>query len=299
MKNRTAPKRQAKGRKPRRLGVRILAATVFLAAGLILLSYFAPNLLTRTARYVLYLSDTVLHHRGISVSELKSDGFSRDEQGWVTYQADGIVGVPGIDVSSHQGEIDWQAVSDSGIQFAILRAVYRGYAQEGVLQEDARFLENAAQAHDAGLKVGAYLFSQATTREEVEEELTLLFDLLDQCGRKTITGPVVFDWERMPPERNARTKNVTGKELTDMAAYFCQRVKQAGYEPCVYFNLNMAYRWLDLSKLKSYTFWLAEYGDTPSFEYACALWQYSHTGTVPGIKHNVDMNLMFEKSYIY
>ena len=135
-----------------------------------------------------------------------------------------------------------------------------------------------------------YCFSQAVTVEEAQEELALTLDLI---APYEITYPVVYDWERMPSDRDARTHEVTGETLTAMAAAFCRGVEEAGYTPAVYANQNLAYLTLDLSQLKAWPFWLAQYSSAPTFYYRYDLWQYSHTGTVPGIQGNVDLNLAF------
>ena len=159
------------------------------------------------------------------MSTLLPENLNVLENGEYQYLLDGqVVSHKGIDVSSHQGEIDWQAVADSGIRFAIIRAAFRGYGQEGRLVEDSRFTENISGALAAGLDVGVYCFSQAVTVEEAQEELALTLDLI---APYEITYPVVYDWERMPADRDARTHEVTGETLTTMAAAFCRGAEEA------------------------------------------------------------------------
>jgi len=244
----------------------------------------------RPPRYITYGDRELILLEDVAASTLDSAAFAPDENGWMTYRDGNITAVQGIDVSSHQGEIDWQAVADSGIRFAIIRAAFRGYGQEGRLVEDSRFTENISGALAAGLDVGVYFFSQAVTVEEAQEELALTLDLI---APYEITYPVVYDWERMPADRDARTHEVTGETLTAMAAAFCRGAEKAGYTPAVYANQNLAYLTLDLSQLKAWPFWLAQYSSAPTFYYRYDLWQYSHTGTVPGIQGNVDLNLAF------
>ena len=265
--------------------IRTLVILLLLAAGAAVYWFFP-----RPPRYITYGDRELLLLEDVAASTLDSAAFVPDENGWMTYRDGNITAVQGIDVSSHQGEIDWQAVADSGIRFAIIRAAFRGYGQEGRLVEDSRFVENISGALAAGLDVGVYFFSQAVTVEEAQEELALTLDLI---APYEITYPVVYDWERMPADRDARTHEVTGETLTAMAAAFCRGAEEAGYTPAVYANQNLAYLTLDLSQLKAWPFWLAQYSSAPTFYYHCDLWQYSHTGTVPGIQGNVDLNLAF------
>lgn len=105
----------------------------------------------------------------------------------------------GVDVSEHQGTIDWQQVKDAGFEYAILRVAYRGMT-EGGLNVDSTFEQNYQGATAAGLKVGVYFFSQAITQEEAREEAQYVLDTLD--GRE-LDYPVVFDWEIPHPQRAA------------------------------------------------------------------------------------------------
>ena len=221
----------------------------------------------------------------LAVNAWSPSDFSRDDRGWTLCEGT----VTGIDVSSHQGEIDWERVADSGVEFAMIRAGYRGYGPEGKLMEDEKFHTNIQSALAAGLDVGVYFFSQATNVWEAEEEAQLLLRSLEGYP---VTYPVVFDWERIHHSA-ARTDGVEGKTVTLMAQAFCAQVEQAGYTPGVYFNQDMGYLSFDLSELAEFSFWLAEYDSKPDFYYDFSLWQYSSTGTVDGIQGNVDLNLDF------
>ena len=240
-------------------------------------------------QYITYKKHQLPLEEELAVSAWNPAGFSLEENGWLSYESGGVSALPGIDVSSHQGEIDWQKVAASGVEFAMIRTGYRGYGEEGRLMLDERFHENMAGALDAGLDVGVYFFSQATTVWEAEEEARLLLDILQGY---TVSYPVVFDWENIH-HSPARTDAVVGKSVTLMAEAFCGLVEQAGYTPGVYFNQNLAYLDLDLGRLADHVFWLAEYERKPSFYYHFDLWQYSSKGTVPGISTPVDLNLSF------
>ena len=207
--------------------------------------------------------------------------------GFLTYT--GGFSAVGVDVSSHQKEIDWAAVAEAGVEFAMIRAGYRGYT-EGGLFEDEYFRANLEGAAAAGLDVGVYFFSQAVSREEAREEAEFLLSLLDGYA---LTYPVVFDWERQSGE-TSRTRLTDGDTVTRCAVDFCEVVEAAGYLPMVYFSPSKGYGELDLETLMEWPFWLAHYTDgwqPTSFRYHFHVWQYSSTGSVPGIKGNVDLNL--------
>ena len=194
----------------------------------------------------------------------------------------------GIDVSSHQQEIDWQQVAGAGVEFAIVRVGYRGYS-EGEIFLDTAAKENIEGALAAGLDVGVYFFSQAVSTEEAAEEARFVLDIIDGYQ---ISYPVLFDWEPIAAE--ARTDRVTGPEMTDFAKAFYGEIENAGYRAGVYFNQSDGYNSYDLRALRGYDFWLAEYADAQSFAYEVQLWQYGNQGTVPGIDTIVDLNLCYK-----
>ena len=195
----------------------------------------------------------------------------------------------GIDVSKYQGDIDWRAVKADGIEFAMIRVGYRGYGSEGKMMGDTYFQRNIQGALDAGLKVGVYYFSQAVTVEEAREEAAYV---LEQIAPYPISYPVVFDWEFIDGQQ-ARTDEIEGERMTECAKTFCELVRAGGYTPMVYFNQEQGYLYYQLDQLDEFSFWLAEYDEKPDFFYNFAMWQYTHTGTVPGIQGNVDLNLAF------
>ena len=197
----------------------------------------------------------------------------------------------GVDVSEHQGNIDWQQVADAGIQFAMIRMAYRGWGSEGVIRADAKGYNNLLGASEAGLPVGVYFFSQAITVEEAVEEARFLLTLLD--GRE-LELPVVFDWETVSSQ-DARTANMNRKTLNACARAFCQEIEAAGYDAMVYFNLDLTRRLYRLLPLQEagYDFWLAMYTDSLTYAYQVKMWQYTSEGSVPGIKGKVDLNLYF------
>lgn len=196
----------------------------------------------------------------------------------------------GIDVSYHQGEIDWQQVAASGVEFAMLRLGYRGYSA-GNLLEDLMFEENIQGALDAGLEVGVYIFSQALCEEEALEEAQFV---LDRLAPYEITGPVVWDWEVIGSGKG-RADDLDSETLGACANLFCQTVAEAGYTPMVYFNSYVGYLKYDLRDIADYPWWFAGYTASPQFRYDFTMWQYTDSGTVPGVRGKVDMNLWLVK----
>lgn len=209
--------------------------------------------------------------------------------GYSFYQENGqVTSLTGIDISAHQSGIDWEQVKNAGIDFVIIRVGYRTYGG-GEITLDPNFGENIEGAAAAGLNVGVYFFSQAINADEAIEEADAV---LDAVSGYNITYPVVFDWELIYDD-HARTDGVTVEALADCCVAFCERVKSAGYTPMIYQNKGTSMNKLDLPRLKDYDFWLAEYGTEPTYYYDFKMWQYSCTGTVPGIAGDVDMNLSF------
>lgn len=199
--------------------------------------------------------------------------------------------ITAIDVSAYQEDIDWQKVADSGVEMAMIRAAFRGWGEKGVIKVDEYVHKNLQGADEVGLTVGVYFFSQATSIEEVDEEIDILLDIIKDHN---ITGYVVFDWEYVSEE--ARTANVDARTLTDCSLHFCKRVEEAGYVPMVYFNTYQGINLLELEELKAYDFWLARYTDRMNFPYRVRMWQYTDSGEVPGIKGKVDINVFFPEA---
>lgn len=199
----------------------------------------------------------------------------------------------GIDISSHNIISDWAAVKADGIDFVMLRVGYRGYGVgTGKLSKDTKFREYYRAAKDAGLLVGAYFFSQAVTEEEAVEEAILTAQQLEGCE---LDFPVAFDWELIFHDKDgARTDNVPVDVLTDCVLAYCQNMESFGFRTMVYQNKRTSLFKFDLPRLNDIPFWLAEYGDGPTYIYDYDMWQYSCTGTVEGISGNVDLNLCFK-----
>lgn len=193
----------------------------------------------------------------------------------------------GIDVSEYQEDIDWTQVRSAGFDFAFIRIGYRGYTTGGIFEDD-RARENLAQAREAGLDVGVYFYAQAISPAEAAEEAAWCLEFL---GDEALDLPVVYDWEYVGG--TARTAGMDKATLTECVRAFCDAVELGGYDSMVYFNPHVGSDLLDLEALEGYPWWLAHYQDTLDYPYKVDLWQYTETGSVPGIEGDVDIDLMF------
>jgi GH25 family lysozyme M1 (1,4-beta-N-acetylmuramidase) len=232
----------------------------------------------------------VLKKLDIPEYSLDNSLFSYDENGWKTYLGSDDVTV-GIDVSAYQYDIDWQAVADSGIDFAMIRVGFRGWGKTGSLNIDKYALQNLQGAIDAGLDVGVYFFSQALNTAEAEAEAELVLDIIKDYN---ITYPVVFDWEEIG-NSSARTNGMTKTAITDCALAFCEKIEAAGYTPMVYYYKYLGLVKYDLTRIHGrYDVWFAQVTSLPNYPYEFQMWQYATDGTVPGITGGVDMNICFK-----
>lgn len=198
----------------------------------------------------------------------------------------------GIDVSSRNGSINWLSVRVSGIDFAILRAGSRGYT-EGAIYEDKAFDTNARCALNAGVKIGAYFYSQATNEQEILQEAEVL---LRRVKGYRMDMPVVLDFEFAEVDTGGEggrlyDAHLSVEQATDMCLLFCRTVREAGYEPMVYANSYMLNNCVDAQRLAAEAkIWIAypsaelKYGGTND------MWQYTWSGKVPGVRGSVDMD---------
>lgn len=224
---------------------------------------------------------------GMPVNPYDREAFSLDARGRVIYEKEGKRAKTGIDVSTYQKDIDWQAVAADGIEFVILRLGYRGYTEGGLFMDET-FYSNLQGASEAGLDIGVYFFSQAITPEEAEAEAAYVLNAIEDYE---VTYPIAFDWEPVAPGEGARTDGLDNDTLTRCAAAFCAKVEGGGHTAAVYFNQTQGYLRYDLRELTEYNLWLAEYDAKPDFYYHFDLWQYTHTGQVAGIEGEVDLDL--------
>ena len=196
----------------------------------------------------------------------------------------------GIDVSQYQKNIDWQKVKADGIKYAIIRVGYRGSTQ-GTLNEDPYFRQNIQGALAAGIEVGVYIFSQATTKKEAVEEANYL---LERIKDYNITFPVVLDYEFTSGSGRLEEAKLSKEKATNVCLAFCETVQAAGYTPMVYANPDMLNNHLNPENISDkYLIWLANYTTATSYTGKYDYWQYSSDGTVDGIEGRVDMNFFY------
>lgn len=227
--------------------------------------------------------------RNLRQSELKTENLNVLESGEIQYMEDGqVISHKGIDVSKHQGEIDWNQVAGDGVEFAFIRVGNRGYGS-GKLVEDDFFAANMTAAQAAGIKVGVYIYSQAINEQEVLEEANFV---LNKIAPYNVECPVVFDVEKVSGN-GGRMNNLSVEERTRLTLLFCQTIENAGYRPMIYHNTEMGAMLLDLPSLEGYDKWFAAYSDTLYYPYEYKVWQYSQTGSVQGVKGDVDLNISF------
>ncbi|MCH5268114.1 MAG: glycoside hydrolase family 25 protein [Lachnospiraceae bacterium] len=207
----------------------------------------------------------------------------------IRYQDERYTIRKGIDVSHHNGTINWKKVKKAGISFAFIRIGYRGYSGKGSLNIDRQFRKNLKNARKAGIDVGVYFFSQAVNRKEALEEAKFVLKTLN--GKK-LDLPIVYDPERIVNAR-ARTDKVSGKQFTKNTLAFCNKIKKAGYETMVYSNMYWEAFLFDMKKIEKYPVWYADYKKKPQTPYRFSFWQYTSSGKVKGVPGRVDLNVQF------
>ena len=209
------------------------------------------------------------------------------------FNADGVLEngkTFGVDVSKYQKNIDWNQIKKAGVSFVIVRIGYRGYGASGTLVLDPMFEEHFTNVKNAGLKVGVYFFSQATTEEEAKEEAFACAYVLN--GRK-LDYPIFFDTEASGASNGSGRADGLGMEdRTKCAIAFCEEVKAQGYKPGVYASTLWYRKRVNLNSLKKYTIWNAHYG-VASSPIDCALWQGTCTARLPGYKGDMDVNISY------
>ena len=188
----------------------------------------------------------------------------------------------GIDVSHHNGVINWDKVKAAGINFAILRC---GFGRKNARQIDKQFERNYRECKRVGIPVGVYHYSYAKNAEDARLEADFMLELIKG---KQFEFPVIFDIEDKGQE--AYSKSV----LTEITDAFCKKTELAGYYVSIYSNADWFTNKLDLKKLECYDKWLAHWVKKPKWgnEFG-GLWQYTDSGRVDGIETEVDMNISY------
>lgn len=193
-----------------------------------------------------------------------------------------------IDVSRFNGNIDWQAVKASGIDYAIIRVGYRGWGT-GALVLDSMFDENMREATAAGIQVGAYIVTQAINTQEAVEEASFI---IEKCRSYNVTLPLVIDVEAAGGANGqGRGDQISVSDRTAVINAFAQTVKNAGYTPMVYANKNWLNNYIYANDIASYCrVWVAQYNSECTYDKRFNMWQFTCSGNIGGISGNVDIN---------
>ncbi len=192
----------------------------------------------------------------------------------------------GIDVSAHQGRIDWEKVKDSGIQFATLRL---GIGSDIASQDDAYFEANVQGCESVGLPWGAYLYSYALNLEDARSEVQHALRLLN--GKRP-EYPVFFDMEDADGYK-AKHGIPSNQGLVDICKTFLLGVEDAGYYASLYASLSWLNNQLNSSELDRFDKWVAQWNTSCAYKKPYGIWQYIDSGKVDGISGNVDMNIAY------
>lgn len=208
---------------------------------------------------------------------------------------DGYKIANGIDISYYNGDIDFAKVKKAGVEFAIIRAGYRGYGSGGTLCNDVKYSTYIKDAKAAGIKVGVYFYSQAIDQNEAVEEANFV---LNRLAGQNLDLPVVWDIEFAGGNgTTGRLYNakLTKSQMTNNALAFCNTIKKAGYDAMVYANASFLTNHLYPEKLEDagYGIWLAHYTTDTYYTGNFNIWQYTSSGTVNGIDGRVDCNFMY------
>ena len=217
----------------------------------------------------------------------------------------------GIDVSTFNGNINWSEVRKSGrVDYAIIRAGYRGFVS-GKLMTDDRFERNVKEASKNGIDIGLYFFTQAINEQEAIEEANYVLNLVRKYN-VNIRYPIVIDTEYSTSKTNGvldyegRADQLDVATRTAVCRVFCETIRNAGYTPAIYASRNWFYDNLDVNQLNNCDIWVAHYtGDVnrpTDYRYRYNMWQYTSSGSVPGIyapvkdgRVNVDISLCYKK----
>lgn len=199
--------------------------------------------------------------------------------------------IKGIDVSYHQGDIDWEKVKNSGVKFAIIRA-------GSGTKEDIKFKSNIEGALNAGMEVGVYWFSNAYTINSVKGEAQKCMEVISPY-KNELSFPVFFDYEEytIKPAQDNKV-NLSLSSVSNICETFLSKLKSNGYKCGIYTNKTVSKFYLSDNLRNSYDFWIAQYNDKCTYWGKYTIWQYSHSGKIDGINGNVDLNYYYKSNPI-
>lgn len=261
-------------------------------------NYQVPMSITRVhvknkVEYVAIRDISVLIKTEADINAMEEDAEKKEAMeedspsDWKDLKIDKENTLAGIDLSKWNVVTDWQAVKDAGVDFAIIRAGYRGTVT-GALVVDPAFAEHMQGAAEAGIYTGVYFFTQAVNEVEAVEEASMVIELLKEYN---IQYPVFIDTEGAGG--NGRADNLDVATRTAVCEAFCNTIENEGYRAGVYASRNWYNTKLDVSGLGNHYIWLAEYCNKPLYEGEYHMWQYTSKGSIPGIEGNVDRNISY------
>ena len=190
----------------------------------------------------------------------------------------------GLDVSHHQGKIDWEKVSKSDVDFVIIRC---GYGNNLTSQDDKYFAQNVAGCEKYNIPYGIYIYSYALSKSDAKSEANHVLRLIKSTGAKP-TYPIYIDYE------DSSQNGLTPKQLGNFATAFFNKTIAAGYKAGVYANLNWWTNKLTDSRFNQWTKWVAQYNSACSYTKPYQIWQSTSTGKVPGVNGNADLNFLMQ-----
>ena len=226
--------------------------------------------------------------------QLVSDDASSEEDGIALLSMDVLpdgATAQGIDVSEHQGRIDWDAVKASGIDFAILRVGFGAPSFGG--RVDYQFNRNISECERLGIPYGVYIYSYAFDNQQAADEASMVIDCLTGHNPRL---PVYYDLEDSKIIADGRQSGIASR-----AQVFCNTISAAGFKPGIYANLYwFNYILTDpVFKSSSWDHWIAQYNSKCDYTGNYSIWQYKSNGKVPGINGNVDMNYAYVDVSLY
>ena len=236
--------------------------------------------------YVFQPIDETIPRHGFS-----ADDFRVGEDGFVEYTGSdmNVRTFKGIDVSQHQGNIDWKRVAEAGVKFAMIRVGFRGWGIQGSLNVDETFERNITGAYENGIAVGVYWFPASIDTYEAEEEAEFVLETIEPY-RDMITYPVALDLE-LPETTQSRVYGQPKEIVTDNALAFLKKIESAGYDTMVYGNMTTSVVMTEPARLADYPVWIAWYEVPQYYPYRFAMWQTTAKGRVDGILTDVDLNI--------
>lgn len=246
-------------------------------------------------------------YRGVPINILRRKGRSQNLTTWQrlgdTYTASNGIKVSGarfgIDVSVHQGVIDWAQVKSSNlVEFAIIRA---GFAEDKAKYDDSQFLNNVRGCKENGIPFGVYLYSYAADEKIAESEADHVLRLLRTAGLSPadLDYPVFYDVENeengypVGHDENDNKVPISNEMIERLFLAFCNKVEAAGYQAGVYSNTNWLTNFQNGPLYDRWPKWVAQYYDHLTYQGTYRLWQCDSNSQIPGIKGPVDVNFDF------